>query len=255
MAERSAALDLTVSVLHAMGRKARSKEIAEYAVSSAFQLISSHGKFSEFGGLHPSELARLITLAVQKHCSTTAPKRTVVTGTKTGGWELGPAASKLLPQVIDHLRLPPDTGFTGLVGEFAVMSELAGCGWNAAKLAHDDGVDILAVKGHDLRTLQVKTAHESGGCYRFTLRSAAHRLHANLRHYYVLVLRTVDGHRFTNDYLILDSPTMRRLEVALGLDFHRQQDVGLVVRSRSGQIFVGDEPVDDCRNTFWQHFS
>lgn len=98
------------------------------------------------------------------------------------------------------------------------MSELLAADWNVSKLPHDDGLDLIATKAGDLRTFQVKTAHEAGGPgkYTFVVQHRAAEKYASVWHYYVLVLRRIHAHRYVNEYIILNSQDIGQLESGEG---------------------------------------
>ncbi len=99
----------------------------------------------------------------------------------------------------------PTPQHLGAAGEYAVMSELAANGWNVAKLALDDGVDVFATKAGDVRTVQVKTAtllSLGDGSMQFTGSLASSGKFQSVTHYYVLVFRLRNGQDWSNTYFI-----------------------------------------------------
>jgi hypothetical protein len=83
------------------------------------------------------------------------------------------------------------------------MSELLTLDWNVAKPPFDNGVDLFATKRGELRTVQVKTsALKSLGDDSFTFSGGtrSHSEYNNVRHYYVLVFRTIAGSRWQNAF-------------------------------------------------------
>jgi hypothetical protein len=247
-------IELAAKVLHAIRTNASSSEIAEYARSSAFAGRRLDRRFQDIGALDPFTLSAMLTRSINRHIKSTAQGRRIINGTPRSGWTLGPYAERLLAQAHEDLQRPRDNSFTGLAGEYAVMGELSACDWNVSKLAHDDGVDIVAIKGGEFRTVQVKTAHQQpNGTYVFTVNPASHRQHEHLRHYYVLVMRAMQPDRYINEFLILNHRDMQDLQGAgaVMLDGEKGR---ITVKTREGAVMVGDTDLRARLNRFRQLF-
>ena len=147
-----------VLFMEGVGGRLSSSEIAERALGSRLtQLREMYLPISL--EIDRFELARQISVALSAHLKNTPAGRRSVVGTRNSGWKIGPQGPALLRQNNRTFATPSSTQHTGAVGEFAVLSELIACDWNAARLAVDDGIDIFAVKGQHTRTVQVKTAN------------------------------------------------------------------------------------------------
>lgn len=104
------------------------------------------------------------------------------------------------------------TQFTGRAGESAVISELLFYGFNAAAMAVDDGIDIVASKENNYFHIQVKTANRSDqGGYAFSIKRSSFGAKDSYQMFYVFLMRERDEHRYFNDYLILPSSQVRQL--------------------------------------------
>ncbi len=196
---------LAAHVLHVLPGSLRSAEIASAALEQSMLRELRRSGLDLDPGTDPIDLARRIGQAIKNHISRTSARQLIITGTKNGGWQLGNRAIKSLTGS-DAYSKPHNSTYTGLCGEYAVMSELLHCEWNATKLPEDNGIDILAKKGDEIRTVQVKTSHPSGGDperYDFQLHKRVESVHGGIRHYSILVMRRPIARRWINDYLIL----------------------------------------------------
>lgn len=106
--------------------------------------------------------------------------------------------------------VPPQTdkAFTGMAGEYAVMSELLFWEFNASVMAVDDGIDVVASKNNKYFHVQVKTAAEQdGGRFTFTIKHNSFKAHDSATMFYVFVLRR----GLKNEYIIIPSNLLRTL--------------------------------------------
>ena len=244
-------LHLIVHVLYALGRTAKSTAIAEYAKSSSFVLhaVSHSFNVDAFADVHA--LSSKITSTINSHVKNSSAKNCMIGGSRTGGWKPTAAAGQLIGLTHLDLKRPADTQFTGLAGEYAVMSELLACDWNVAKLPHDDGVDLIATKGAQLRTIQVKTAHAfSGKTYTFSAGRRAHDQHTAIHHYYVLVIRSLQGNRYINDFLILNSQAILELTVSGDIRPGDERSWKIVVKAETGKVYIGSKDYTNRLNRF-----
>jgi hypothetical protein len=245
------AIALTVHVLHSLQGPAKPTEVAERAFEPDFRAHCVRHGFDLQGFEGPPELGHFIGRCVAQHLRNTSVSRQAVE--KVGGnrLTLGPWAVQTLRLSNLDLMRPMDSQWTGLVGEFAVMSELAGCNWNVAKLAHDDGVDVLATKAGELRTVQVKTGHaDLQGKYKFSVNRRAHDDYNSLRHYYVLVMRRIQGDRYVNDFIILNTHDVNSLQVVGALEISEKQSWQIKVTWEAGKAMIGDQDMSGRLNRF-----
>jgi Holliday junction resolvase-like predicted endonuclease len=92
----------------------------------------------------------------------------------------------------------------GSGGEHAVISELLFNGFNAANMAVDDGIDVVASKKNTFYHIQVKTANERADAkYHFSIKRAAFARKTEANTHYVFVMRRMISKRRVNDFLIL----------------------------------------------------
>jgi hypothetical protein len=244
-------LQLIVHVLHAMGASSKSTAIAEYAMSPSFtrHAIGHSFDLHAFSDVHA--LSSKITSTISSHKRDSSPRSCMIEGSKSGGWRLTAAAGQMLGLTHQDLQRPADTQFTGLAGEYAVMSELLACDWNVAKLPHDDGVDLVATRGALLRTVQVKTAHAfSGHTYTFSVNRRAHDQHTAIHHYYVLVIRSIQGQRHINDFLVLSSHAILDLQVSGAVRATGEKNWQIVVKAEGGKVHIGNKDCTDKLNRF-----
>jgi len=141
----------------------------------------------------PIDLSARIAQMLGQHVRNVPTSRRVIDGNKHG-WSLGPKAPTVISTNGPEFAPSGSTQHTGLAGEFAVISELLFCRWNATKLPVDDGVDVVATQGHELRTVQVKTGY------------------SNLHHYYAFVMRRMLPLRWFNDLLLMTSGDIESLD-------------------------------------------
>ncbi|MEK7112972.1 MAG: HTH domain-containing protein, partial [Patescibacteria group bacterium] len=98
-------------------------------------------------------------------------------------------------RIIDELEHEEEKevegGYIGKAGEYAVLSELLFRGYNAALMAVDIGVDILATKGSETFHIQVKTRNISKrhDAFHFNLRIVSFERHNAGKTFYIFVLR------------------------------------------------------------------
>ncbi len=139
-------------------------------------------------------------------------KKARVGGRKKGCYTL--FAKVVKPQ---KARLKPDDMpeannlFLGKAGEYAIFSELLFRGFNASIMTVDQGVDIIASKGHRFFYLQVKTARDSGGGFGYTIKKSAFDAHLNGGTFYILVARRTLADRHICDYVILPSSNIQQM--------------------------------------------
>lgn len=219
-------------------------------------------KFSELDidlRAYPSatDLAVDLSKALRRHTNQHPARRNrAVDGTRTG-WFLGAAGQSLLRRLDPDRARPPTKQHVGKAGEYAVISELIFSGWNAIQLPVDDGADVVATRGHDIRTVQVKTATASGNgqdTFTFRIDRAAHVRYAGVHHYYAFVVRRFDGWRWLNDILVLSSHDVERLRhdgLLSGADGTAWM---LSVEVRSARFFIRDYDCSDQVNALITRF-
>lgn len=181
-------------------------EIAEHLLTDAFRPDwASLGLSSWQVDRH--ELAMRLGKALKSHANGNNGSTGAIQGRSNNTWTFGNGVRRFLTgahadfQDISRMHL-------GMVGEFAVISELLARGWNAGKLPVDDGVDVVATRDKELRTFQVKTARakkEYPEEFSFTIDVAAHERFAHISHFYMLVMRRYLVRRWVNDFLIIRS--------------------------------------------------
>lgn len=94
--------------------------------------------------------------------------------------------------------------YTGSGGEHAVISELLFHGFNAANMAVDDGIDVVASKKNNFYHIQVKTSNvRADGTYHSSVKRASFNRKAQTNTYYVFVMRRLLIKRRINDFIIL----------------------------------------------------
>jgi hypothetical protein len=208
MIDEDAALKIAVQVLFTSGaKKLTAAEIVAIALRpESLQQWRMMGL--EFAA-DPDhfDLARSIGATLSRHVAGNSATRRMIDGTRRG-WTLGPKANTVLSAARADFAPSESSQFIGLAGEYAVISELLASDWNATKLPFDDGVDVVATQRHEIRTLQVKTAHAvqiNPERFQFQINREAHEKYANIRHYYVLVLRRRLPYRWLNDFMLLST--------------------------------------------------
>jgi hypothetical protein len=157
MNQEDETLQLIVHVLHAMGAAVKSTAIAEHAMSPSFARHAIGHSFDNHEFLEVHALSSKITSTISSHKRVSTARNCMIDGSGTCGWKLTPAAGQMLGLTHQDLQRPADNQLTGLACEYSVMSELLACEWIVGKLFHDDGVDLIATKGVQLHTIQVKT--------------------------------------------------------------------------------------------------
>lgn len=107
------------------------------------------------------------------------------------------------------------THYTGAAGEHAVMSELLFWGFNASIMVVDDGIDVVASKNGDYFHIQVKTANEgSNGSFQSSIKRDRFLAKHKSNTFCILVLRRLNNGTNLNDYIILPSNYVKRLDSA-----------------------------------------
>lgn len=188
------------------GKQAHIDEIVECAISSNRNLGMNADDFR-------LKLMSALASAVKKKDATLAK----VVG-KNGNPKKGPfkkgyyRVKRVVSGPSDQLPLPMpvDRSFLGKAGEYAVMSELLFYGFNVSLMAVDKGIDIVAESGGIYFHLQVKTATEQDGAWRFSIKTSSFDANHKGNTYYVFVLRAAAS----NMYIVLPSThidTQRKL--------------------------------------------
>lgn len=209
------ALKLASYVLHHEQGRYRSGEIVAKAMNAALrQMWVAQDILLPWDEPHrvPDVSAKLTRL-LKKHVENASPARRQVDG-NANGWKLGARAGSFISSTVPTLQVTDDRALIGLAGEYAVMSELLALGWNVAKPPFDNGVDLFATRGGEIRTVQVKTAtltQLGDGTMSFTGSVRAHDDYNNVRHYYVLVMRTMAGTRWQNNFYVSPSLDFSRV--------------------------------------------
>lgn len=245
-------LQLVVHVLHASHEAMKPTDIAKRALHADFRRHCVQHGFNLEAFHDEFDLGQHFGRCIARHLRTATAARQVVAGSRSAGWTVGKGGMSSLRASHQDLMRPADTQFSGLVGEYAVMSELLACNWNVAKLPHDDGVDIVATKSGQLRTVQVKTAHAANGTGKFTfnVQRRAHEAYDSVSHYYVLVLRRIHGPRYINEFLILNSRDIHELTAAGAVPPTERDAWQIVVRLEGGLPFVENENLSTKANRF-----
>lgn len=145
-------------------------------------------------------------------------------------------------RIIDELEQEEEKevegGYIGKAGEHAVLSELLFRGYNAALMAVDIGVDILATKGSETFHIQVKTRNISKrhDAFHFNLRIVSFERHNAGKTFYIFVLRE----NRKPDYLILP---LHEVEKAIEQEFVHVVGKGklyrITITKREGKIYLG----------------
>jgi len=246
------AVTLGVHVLNTLQHPAKTGQIAAFALQPQFRAHCAQHALDLSGYDSEIELAAHIGRSFSRHCASTPQSRQAVQKA-AGVWSLGPGASAHLQSTNVELQRPSDNQFTGLAGEYAVMSELLACSWNVAKFPHDDGVDIVATKDGSMRTVQVKTAHGTGRghqTFSFSVSSRAHEQYSGVQHYYVLVLRRIVGPRWLNDCIILNVHDLNDLLVHGNVDRGDRDSFRIGVRLEGARFLIGERDVSAKVNRF-----
>lgn len=157
---------------------------------------------------------RKLSSALASNVKTREPlfKKTRVDGRKKGCYGLfnkiaRPPKVRLTPD-----EIPEATNlFIGKAGEYAIFSELLFRGYNASIMTVDQGVDIIASKGHRFFYLQVKTARDINASFGFTIKKSAFENHLNGGTFYILVARRNIVDRHICDYVILPSAQIQQM--------------------------------------------
>jgi hypothetical protein len=250
-------LDIASHVLHTTDKTLRSRDIADYALHRQNQKAwNDRGIFLK--DVSVEDLARIIGSRLAQHVKALSLAQRVVTGTASRGWSLGRKASRHLSAAHVEFARPPSSQFTGQGGEYAVMSELLFCGWNVSKLAVDDGIDIFARKGSDVRTVQVKTSHgdaRDATRFLFVLDRRAHDAHIRITHYYVLVMRSLRPAGWSTDFLILSAPDFQLYQRKGLIPATEKDSWSITIRLEDGRFLLADEEDVTARvNSFAQAF-
>lgn len=129
-------------------------------------------------------------------------------------------------------------GYIGKAGEHSVLSELLFRGYNAALMAVDIGVDILATKGSETFHIQVKTRNISKrhDAFHFNLRIVSFERHNAGKTFYIFVLRE----NSELAYLILP---LHEVEKAIEQEFVHVVGKGklyrITITRRDDKIYLG----------------
>lgn len=247
------ALELGVYVLNTLQHPAKTSEIASEAVSPRMRAyFAQHGTdVSSYLG-DEIALAAVIGKSFAHHqAKASAAKQAVVKS--RGLWALGPGAQALLQATSQDLQKPADSQYTGLVGEYAVISELLASDWNAAKFPHDDGVDVVATRGDQMRTVQVKTAHGTGRGHRtftFQVKKLSHDRYDGVKHYYVLVMRRMLGSRLLNDFMILNTHDLNHLLIGGDITLGEGGNFRIAVQVDDAEYRIGERDMTPKVNRF-----
>ena len=145
-------------------------------------------------------------------------------------------------RIIDELEHEEEKevegGYIGKAGEHSVLSELLFRGYNAALMAVDIGVDILATKGSETFHIQVKTRNISKrhDAFHFNLRIVSFERHNAGKTFYIFVLRE----NSELAYLILP---LHEVEKAIEQEFVHVVGKGklyrITITRREGKIYLG----------------
>lgn len=145
-------------------------------------------------------------------------------------------------RIIDELESEEEKevegGYIGKAGEHTVLSELLFRGYNAALMAVDIGVDILATKSSETFHIQVKTRNISRrhDAFHFNLRIVSFERNNAGKTFYIFVLRE-NGKL---DYLILP---LHEVEKAIEQQFVHVVGKGklyrITITKRNGKIYLG----------------
>ena len=145
-------------------------------------------------------------------------------------------------RIIDELEHEEEKevegGYIGKAGEHSVLSELLFRGYNAALMAVDIGVDILATKGSETFHIQVKTRNISKrhDAFHFNLRIVSFERHNAGKTFYIFVLRE----NSELAYLILP---LHEVEKAIEQEFVHVVGKGklyrITITRRESKIYLG----------------
>lgn len=129
---------------------------------------------------------------------------------RTGGYKRGIYRAKAKRKVttnpiVIEKPVTPSTNFTGSAGEHSVLSELLFRGFNAAIMAVDEGIDVVASKDNRYFHIQVKTSSESASGFSFTIKRHIFDNNDVSSTFYVLLCRRYMNSHFQNDFVVLAS--------------------------------------------------
>ena len=151
-----------------------------------------------------SKLNSALAAAVKKQVTQFAKVPTDKGDIKNGPFRKGYYRLKIrraIPIAKEQEAPKVDNLYAGKAGEYAVMSELLFWNFNPSLMTVDNGIDIVAEKNSTYYHLQVKTANESDGNWRFTIKTSSFEVHNKGATYYVFVLR----HKQSNLFAVIPS--------------------------------------------------
>ncbi|GAA6159171.1 hypothetical protein NBRC116589_13450 [Ruegeria sp. HU-ET01832] len=149
-------------------------------------------------------------------------------------------APKLKPNTPVH---PISTQNTGAAGEHAVVSELLYRGFNASKMAVDDGIDIVASKENSFFHIQVKTSNQNkSGSFSFTVPKSSFSAKDWQSTYYVFVLRRLLANRYINDFIVLPNSILNHY-VSTGV-VSGKNSISLTVTCEGSDLFKVNKSED-----------
>jgi len=192
-------------------------------------------------GLDHAKVASDIARRLKGYVISTPQHKRIIDGA-ISGWKLGPKAGQHLGSLVPEMATAPSNLHLGVAGEYAVMSELAATGWNVAKLALDDGVDVFATKGAAVRTVQVKTSKMQllgDGKMQFSGSITSSATYASINHYFVLVFRQISGQGWSNTFFIERSNDFGHTINQFGQPNHQTGKWTLDVVRRGHRFFIG----------------
>lgn len=241
------AIKIAAYVLHHKepGTRLKSKEILELAFSPEHRAMWVREGIDAppAGSADLTNWAVRLTQALKRHVEGTRANRRVVNRYADNSWKLGPGAGATVAAVLPELRVTESRQLLGLAGEHAVMSELFACGWSSAKPPFDDGVDLVTTRNGEIRTVQVKTATLTSlgdGIMSFSGSWRANHDYSNVRHYYVLVMRTMAGSRWQNNFYVERAVLFDRSLQTHARTSENGEKWTLDVRRRNGRFLLGD---------------
>lgn len=134
--------------------------------------------------------------------------------------------------------------YRGKAGEYAVVSELLFRGYNAALVAVDVGMDIVAHKDKQTFHIQVKTSAPSkNGVFTAQIKDVSFEYGNNI--YYVVVLREVSK----NTFFIITSADLRNLKRKNVIG--KSENINLYISIQSNKYYLNKtELIDHHINDF-----
>lgn len=144
-----------------------------------------------------------------------------------------------------------DKLYLGKAGEFAVISELLFCGYNASIMSVDEGIDITASKNDKFFFIQVKSTNFNNDTISVSIKPNRFINNSNSDIYYVIMFRYIYKGVNTNRYIIIQNKLMEHYVLSGEIVQNTNGTVNIKIKQKNGHLYLYNGKDKEAQIDHW----